>query len=114
MWDLLLSRRFQTAIVGVVVALFIYLVPGLEGKESELSGIVGAIILTLLGSYTLDHTTYNLGKGKIDAQGANEVKVEFVDDDGKPVNPWEPYPPDTGAGASNAGKRVPPYPPNPN
>lgn len=100
MWDLLLSRRFQTAIVGVVVALFIHLVPGLEGKESELSGIVGAIILALLGSYTLDHTTYNLGKGKIDAQGANEVKFEVLEDDSPSPNPWESYP---------TGKYPPPH-----
>jgi hypothetical protein len=74
MLDLLKSRRFQTAIVGLIVAVLVYLIPELEGQESAIGEIVAIIVLALLGSYTLDHATYNLGAGKVEA----EVKAQSV------------------------------------
>lgn len=76
MLDLILSRRFQTAIAALLFAVLSFFIPELEGHESEFIAIVLTLFGGLLVSYTADHVTHNLGVGKAEAQNTQVIQIQ--------------------------------------
>jgi predicted esterase YcpF (UPF0227 family) len=64
--DLLKSRRFQAAAVGLLMILLTHFVPSLEAQVEELTNAILLIIGLVVGGYTADHVSYNLGNKEDD------------------------------------------------
>ena len=59
--DLLKSRRFQTALIGLVMIVLTNIFPNLEAQAEELTAAILLIVGLIVGGYTADHVSYNLG-----------------------------------------------------
>jgi hypothetical protein len=72
---LLKSRRFQTALIGLVMIIAVHFFPELEGRQTEISEAILVIVGLIVGGYTVDHASYNLGLGKAEVAASATVAL---------------------------------------
>lgn len=72
---LLKSRRFQTALIGLVMIVVVHFFPDLESRQTEITEAILVIIGLIVGGYTADHLSYNLGVGKSKANAEATIAI---------------------------------------
>lgn len=72
--DVLRSKRFVSAFVGMVVAILIVLIPDLQAQEDALINMVTTFVLFLVGGYSLQDAlaAHKTGVTKYDKATINE------------------------------------------